>query len=112
MRSQRKDKRRAEQPSHGGGDGDVKLAKPVTKNSPLRMFKRIVSNPDFGYQCMVVLLALTQNNVSMDRRIDTMTSSIDTLRNITGVLTSATQSLKTAAEAPRQIRRLVKPGGS
>lgn len=113
MRGQRKDKHRAEQAPRSVEDGDaVKLAKPVSKNKPLRMLKRIVSNPDFGYQCMVVLLSLTQNNVSMDRRIDTMTSSIDTLRNITGVLTNATQSLKTAAEAPRQIRRLVKPGGS
>lgn len=113
MRGQRKDKRRAEQsPRDTEGDDVVKLAKPVTKNKPLRMLKRIVSNPDFSYQCMVVLLALTQNNVSMDRRIDTMTSSIDTLRNITGVLTNATQSLKAAAEAPRQIRQLVKPGGS
>lgn len=114
MRGQRKNKNRAEQSPQDVEGGDaIKLAKPVTKSSlPLRMLKRIVSNPDFGYQCMVVLLALTQNNVSMDRRIDTMTSSIDTLRNITGVLTNATQSLKTAAEAPRQIRRLVKPGGS
>ncbi len=112
MRGQRKDKHRAEQAPRDVEGGVVKLAKPVTKNGPLRMLKRIASNPDFGYQCMVVLLSLTQNNVSMDRRIDTMTSSIDTLRNITGVLTNATQSLKTAAEAPRQIRRLVKPDGS
>ncbi|MDT8900987.1 hypothetical protein [Anaeroselena agilis] len=112
MRGQRKDKRNrtVQPPRDVEGDDAVKLAKPVSKNKPLRMLKRIVSNPDFGYQCMVVLLGLTQNNVSMDRRIDTMSSSIETLRNITGVLTNATQSLKTAAEAPRQIRRLVKPG--
>jgi hypothetical protein len=115
MRGQRKNKHRAEQSTYDGEDDGVKLAEPVKKTKmgkPLRMLRQIVSHPDFGYQCMVVLLSLTQNNVSMDRRIDTMTSSIDTLRNIAGVLTNATQSLKSAAEAPRQIRRLVKPDGS
>jgi hypothetical protein len=115
MRGQRKNKRGAKQPLHDGGEDGVKLAKPVKKSKtgkPLRMLRQIVSHPDFGYQCMVVLLSLTQNNISMDRRIDTMTSSINTLRNIAGVLTNATQSLKAAAEAPRQIRRLVNPNGS
>lgn len=111
MHGQRENKRRVEQ---AADDGEVKLAEPVKKSKagkPLRMFKRIVGHPDFGYQCMVILLSLSQNNVPMDRRIDTMSSSIDTIRNITGILTNATQSLKTAAEAPRQIRRLVKPDG-
>lgn len=116
MHGQRKNKRWVEQEAGDtADDGEIKLAEPVKKGKagkPLRMLRRIVGHPDFGYQCMVILLSLTQNNVPMDRRIDTMTSSIDTLRNITGILTNATQSLKAAAEAPRQIRRLVKPDDS
>jgi len=114
MHGQRKNKQRAGQATEGTV-GEIKLAQPVIKGragKPFRMLKRIVDHPDFGYQCMVILLSLTQNNVPMERRIDTMTSSIDTIRNITGILNNATQSLKAAAEAPRQIRRLVKPDGS
>jgi hypothetical protein len=116
MRGQRKNTRRSVNHTGDAAGGDqVKLAEPVKKSKagmPLRMLKRIVGHPDFGYQCMVILLSLTQNNVPMDRRIDTMTSSIETLRNIAGVLTNATQSLKAAAEAPKQIRRLVNTNNS
>lgn len=113
MRGQRRN-RRTEGEGAGGSGIKVAQAVPVKTGktpAPLRMLKRIVGHPDFGYQCMVILLALTQDNFKMDRRIDTMTGTIDTLRNITGVMTNAMQSLKTAAEAPRQIRSLVKPGG-
>ncbi len=115
MRGQRKHTRRAVHPTGEEGDDQVKLAEPVKKSKfgkPLRMLKRVVGHPDFGYQCMVILLSLTQNNVPMDRHIDTMTSSIETLRNVSGILTNATQSLKAAAEAPKQIRRLVNPNNS
>ncbi len=116
MHGQRRNKQWADKATvENAADGEVKLAKPVKKNrggKTFRMLRQIVGHPDFGYQCMVILMSLTQNNVPMERRIDTMTSSIDTIRNIAGILTNATQSLKTAAEAPRQIRRLVKPDGS
>ncbi len=115
MRGQRKNTRRSVHITADAGDDQVKLAEPVKKSKtgkPLRMLKRIVGHPDFGYQCMVIMLSLTQGNVPMERRIDTMTSSIETLRNIAGVLTNATQSLKAAAEAPKQIRRLVTPNDS
>jgi hypothetical protein len=114
MHGQRKNKQRTGQVADLTA-GEAKLAEPVKKGragNPLRMLKRIVGHPDFGYQCMVILLSLTQNNIPMERRIDTMTNSIDTIRNITGILNNATQSLKAAAEAPRQIRRLVKPNDS
>lgn len=114
MRGKRKD-RRAEVQDAGADGIVIKKAVPVKETKtfkPLRMLKRIVGHPDFGYQCMVILLSLTQESFKMDRRIDTMSSTIETLRNIAGVMTSATKSLKTAAEAPRQIRSMVKQGGS
>ena len=112
MRGKRKDRRAEVQ--EDGADGIVVKAVPVkpTKTpKPLRMLKRIMGHPDFGYQCMVILLSLTQESFQMDRRIDSMSSTIEKLRSIAGVMTNATQSLKMAAEAPRQIRSMFKPGG-
>jgi hypothetical protein len=115
MLRQRKHKRRAEQTAGDETGGvKVKLAEPVKETKtgkPLKMLRRIMNHPDFAYQCMVIFLSISQGNGSMERRIDTMNSSIETVRNITGVLNKATQSLKAAAEAPREIRRLVKPDG-
>lgn len=94
------------------GEGKVKIAQPLPGAlfKPLRTLKRFVQNPDFGYQFLVVLLTLTGDNFKMDRRIDNMSSSIETLRNITGVINNAMGSLKTAADAHRQVRRLIDPG--
>jgi len=113
MRGRRKAKRSAEETAGDkAGEIKIKLAKPV-KTSPVKrpakMLKRMITNPNFGYQCMVILLSLAQGNVQMDRHIDAMTSSVETLRNITGVINNAMQSLKTAAEAPKQIRSLIEP---
>lgn len=42
----------------------------------------------------------------MDRRIDSMSSTVDKIRNITDVIENTMQSVKVASEAPKQIRRL------
>lgn len=76
----------------------------------MKLLRQVLNNPDLSYQVMVIVLALTSDQVKMDRRINTMTSSMDNLRSITEVLNTSIGSLKTAAEAPRQIRRLIKPG--
>lgn len=114
-------KRLPRRTKNAGGDSPaaseekVKLAEPVGPISALKPIKRLVrqviNDPNIGYQFLAVLLTLTADDFKMDRRIDTMTSSLDTLRNITNVVTNTMQSLKSAAEAPRQIRRLVKPDG-
>ncbi len=111
MRGKRS-KRRADR--EAGPDEEVKEAKPVGKrtNRPLRALRQVISSPDFGYQAVVILLSLAQGNFPMERRLNTMTSSVDALRNITGVIDNAMTSLKTAADAPRQIRQLIKPGSA
>lgn len=91
----------------------VKEAKPVfpdLKLKPMRLLRRVMNNPNLGYQIMVIILTLTAEDTKMDRRINGMTSSIDTLRGITDVITNSMNSLRQAAEAPRQIRRLIDPG--
>ncbi len=94
----------------------VKVAEPVNPMSSFKPIKRlirqVVSSPNFGYQFLAILMTLTADDFKMDRRIDTMSSSLDTLRNITNVVNNTMNSLKSAAEAPRQIRRLVNPGDS
>lgn len=109
MRGKRS-RRRADRTA--GPDEEVKEAKPVNKRTsrPLRVLRQVVSSPDFGYQAMVILLSLTQGSFPMERRLNTMSSSVDALRNMTGVIDNAMQSLKTAADAPKQIRQLIKPG--
>jgi len=117
MRARRKSRKRADQPEAGvsSDQEEVKQAKPVSPFSalrPMKLIRQVLNNPDIGYQAMVILIALTSDQVNMDRRINTMSSSIDSLRNITEVLNTSVRSLKTAAEAPRQIRKLINPGGS
>ena len=68
---------------------------------------RIGNDPDLSIQLIIILLTLAADNLRMDRRIDTMSAKIDAVRNISEVLTNAMRSLKTAAQAPAQIRRLL-----
>jgi hypothetical protein len=67
----------------------------------------VINNPEFPVQLMMVMLTMSSGNIRMDRRIDTMSTTVDTVRNITNLLTNTMQSLKTAAEAPQQIRRML-----
>ncbi|MEN6414452.1 MAG: hypothetical protein ABFC84_17075 [Veillonellales bacterium] len=71
------------------------------------LFRRVITNPDFTFQVMVIILTLASDNVKMDRRIDTMTNKIDAVRNITEVINNTMKSVKAAAEAPKHIRRLL-----
>ncbi len=84
--------------------------KPSPKNTksrgPAALLRRIAENPNFNIQLMVIILSLASENVSMDRRIDSMSSTVDKIRNITDVINNTMQSVKVAAEAPKQIRRL------
>lgn len=117
MCARRNNKQQGEQTEKGGAEDreKVKMARPVNSLAsikPMKLFRQVIGNPDLSYQIMVILLTLTSDNVKMDRRINTMTSSIDSLRSISEVLTTSVRSLQTAAEAPKQIRKLLKPGDS
>ncbi|HEY3423510.1 MAG TPA: hypothetical protein VGL27_01845 [Negativicutes bacterium] len=85
----------------------MKIVNPFQSIKPAQLFRQIVSNPNFGFQLMVILLTLTSGNIQMDRRIDGVTSTVDKIRSITEVVNSSMQSLKVASEAPKHIRRLL-----
>lgn len=80
----------------------------IVKGNPLtRLMRRITTDPDLSIQLIVIFLTLASDNMGMDRRIDTMTAKVDAVRNISEVLTNTMRSLKTATQAPEQIRRLL-----
>ncbi len=87
---------------------DIKLAKPDKGfQTPLRLIRNVMNNPNFSFQLMVIILTLTSENIKMDRRIDGMTSTVDRVRSIAEVINSTMNSVKVAAEAPKTIRRLL-----
>lgn len=90
------------------GNDKTKVARPVHDSSKVsKMFRSILNNPNFSYQAMVILLTLSADQVPMERRIDTMNTTVDKVRNISDMITNTMQSLKTAAETPKKIRRLL-----
>lgn len=78
----------------------------VSHNYPMRLVRRIFSNPNFNYQLMMISLVLLSDNVPMDRHLNGLTTTVDKIRNVTEVMSGTMSSLKVAAEAPRNIRRL------
>ncbi|HMM21180.1 MAG TPA: hypothetical protein PKA10_10605 [Selenomonadales bacterium] len=118
MRVKRRHRRVADAagPNKIKNEEKVKVAEPVNPMSsfkPLkRLIRQVVSSPNFSSQFLAILMTLTADDFNMNRRIDSMSSSLDTLRNITNVVNNTMNSLKSAAEAPRQIRRLVNPKDS
>ncbi|WP_132082126.1 hypothetical protein [Anaerospora hongkongensis] len=82
---------------------EVKEAVPV---KTIRGLKRLISDPNFNIQIMTVLLTMNSDNARMDRGLETMTTTVDKVRNITELINNSMRSLRTAAEAPRQIKQL------
>lgn len=80
--------------------------KNANPRGPAAMLRKIMENPNLNIQLVVILLTLASENFSMDRRIDSMSSTVDKIRNVTDVINSTMQSVKVATEAPKQIRRL------
>jgi len=68
----------------------------------------INNNSDFKLQLAIILLILTNNNSSMNRNINSVTTTVDTMRSITEVINGTMQSLRAAAEAPGNIRQLLR----
>ncbi|WP_434133037.1 hypothetical protein KIAC18_000742 [Sporomusa sphaeroides] len=80
--------------------------KKTGSRGPAAMLRKMMQNPNLNVQMVVILLTLASENFSMDRRIDSMSSTVDKIRNITDVIENTMQSVKVASEAPKQIRRL------
>lgn len=72
-----------------------------------RFFKSILSNPNLGFQVMVIILTLASENVQMDRRIEGMTTTVEKIRNITEVINHTMTSVRAAAEGPKKIRQML-----
>lgn len=83
----------------------VKEAVPVKRMSRIR---RLLRDPNFNTQMMTIILTMTSDNVHMERRIDSMTSAIDKVRGVSELINNTMRSLKSAAETPGQIKRLLK----
>jgi hypothetical protein len=80
--------------------------KNTSPRGPAALFRKVMQNPNLNIQLMVIILSLASDNFSMDRRIDSMSSTVDKIRNMTDVISNTMQSVKVAADAPKQIRRL------
>lgn len=100
---QNRNKRDESNALEGVKKSEVKEAVPV---KPARGITRLLSDPNFNIQIMTVLLTMTSDNARMDRGLETMTTTVDKVRNITELINNSMRSLKTAAEAPRQIKQL------
>lgn len=111
MRARRDYKRSVTEPK----DTQTVSASPKPKTGkfekPMGFLRSIIDNPNFGYQIVVILLTLASDNMGMERRISTMTNSLDAVRGITDVLNGTIKSLRAASEAPQLIRRLMQPPG-
>jgi len=77
-----------------------------TSRKPTDFFRKIMTNPNLNIQLMTIVLTLASGNFPMDRGIESMSSTVDKIRNITDVINNTMQSVKVATEAPKQIRRL------
>lgn len=71
------------------------------------IFNHLLSNPNLGFQVMVIIFTMVSEDVQMDRRIEGMTSTVEKIRNITDVLNNTMNSVKVAAETPKKIRQLL-----
>lgn len=86
---------------------DPKNIKDGKAGGPLKMIKRLMSNPNFNMQIIVILLSLTSDSMQMDRRIDGMTTTIDKVRNITELVNNGMKSMRMVSEVPKSIRQIL-----
>jgi hypothetical protein len=75
--------------------------------NPMRFVRQMVKNPDFSYQALMIFMTLTSgDNMRMDQRIETVSTSVEKMKSATEVIGTTMKSLRAAAEAPRHIRKL------
>lgn len=71
------------------------------------IFSHLLSNPNLGFQIMVIIFTMVSENAQMDRRIEGMTTTVEKIRMITDALNNTMNSVKAAAETPKKIRQLL-----
>ncbi len=69
---------------------------------PRDIVNQLIADPNLSVQVITIALTLFSDNVRMERRIDSMATSLDKMRSITQVITNTMNSLKSAAQAPRR----------
>jgi hypothetical protein len=82
-------------------------AKPVKLRNPFGIVNKVINNPNFNFQLMVIALTLLSDNVPIDARLNGITTSVEKIRSVAEVVNNTMNSLKVAAEAPKNIRRLI-----
>ncbi len=95
--------------SHSNADQQEQVEAKVKNQglNPMRFIRQFVNNPDFTYQALMIFMTLTSgDNMRMDRRIETVSTSVEKVKDVTEVIGSTMKSLRAAAEAPRHIRKL------
>lgn len=90
-----------------GREETVKVATPVNAFRPMDMVKRVISNPNFNMQVLLILMTLSSEDMRMDRKLDNMSVTMEKLRNINEVITSSMQSLKMITEVPKNVRKIL-----
>ncbi|WP_177505905.1 hypothetical protein [Anaerosinus sp.] len=75
-------------------------------NGAFRFVKKMIANPNLGFQIMVIILTLTSDDERLERRIDGMNTTVGKIRSITEMLNKTMGSVKIAAETPKKIRQL------
>lgn len=99
-----------------GGNKEIVVFKdtPKTMNKTVKFTKRsteliqkIIQNPNFIVQLLVIVFTLTSENDQMDRKFEGVNSTVDKIKNITDILNRTLQSVKVAAEAPEKIRQIL-----
>jgi hypothetical protein len=86
---------------------DTVTAAPIKPRNPFGIVNKVISNPNFNFQLMVIALTLLSDNVPIDARLNGISQSVEKIRSVTEVVNNTMQSLKVAAEAPKNIRRLI-----
>lgn len=79
----------------------------ITTAKPFGLLRKIIDNPNFNYQLMLISLIFLSDNVPMDRHLEGLSSTVEKIRNVTEVVGGTMNSLKVAAEAPKNIRKLL-----
>lgn len=67
----------------------------------------ILNNPNLAIQIMVIILTMSSENMQMERRMESVSTTVDKVKNIADVLSDTMNSVKVAAETPRKIRQLL-----
>lgn len=72
-----------------------------------RQLSKIFSNPDLSLQIATIVLTLISERTEMDKRIANMSTAVSKIQGMAEIINNTMNSVKVAADAPRNIRRLL-----